>query len=146
MSLVSTSSKPVDPNVEYMIKPVISAAVYYGLNTIVMKKTTTTKSAITSAVCVATGTLIGMLISKNIPASLEASIPLLANGKGVIARLTESASALGVTVIADKYLLRNDYNQQSYLNMQTVGMFIGADLISELATDFVLQRKLDVLN
>ena len=74
----------------------------------------------------------------------DINLPILGNGKGLEQRILEIGAGSGVSYAVNTYVLKNTSYREEML--QKFGVIVVADLVSELASDFLACRPLSVFS
>lgn len=123
-----------------LLKPVVSAAVAVALDKYYLNENDMNSSLIFGA-SVGLGTYAGIVAGKYVP---DMQLPVLGNGKGLSQRVVEIAGGAGTSYVVHKYVFKNANYREDM--MQVVGVCAVADLVGELATDFLAGRPLSIFS
>ena len=128
---------------DYMIKPLATAAIVFGLDQMVLNESNINNSII-FGVSAAAGVYGGMMIGYAIP-DMSSSLPVfLGNGKGLIQRVAEVGFGTGIGFAVNKFVFKNSGYRENMTNK--LGVLVAADIGGEYITDFIQGRPLSIMD
>ena len=122
------------------LKPLIAGGVAIALDKFYLNEGNMNKSIMFGA-ATAAGVFGGTLLG---PMAPDIQLPILGNGKGLEQRILEIGAGSGIAYGVNTYVLKNNSFRDEMI--QKLGVIVVADLVSELAADFLGARPLSVFS
>ena len=123
-----------------LMKPLITAAVVVAIDQYVMK-TRSMNDSLYFGAAAAVGVYAGGMVSKAMPIDIGSGAYF--DSKTVEARAAEIAIGAGGGYAINRFVLKNDFNQNDLI--MKLGVIVAADFIAEYASDYITGKKLSFL-